>query len=194
MVSVSLQPGARRQGQITRWYWRVPISKTVRELKRDWNRKRRSSREIDKASMFEEIIGAHRAEGLLSRVSKVAGSDSTVLITGETGNRKGAASRGRFTGGLAVLRERSWRELRRYSRDLIASELFGHEKGRSPAVQRQLGRFELADGGTIFLDEVGDSRQTCRSRCCACCRSANLAHRGETDSPRRRSRHRCHES
>jgi formate hydrogenlyase transcriptional activator len=114
--------------------------------------------EIDKTSMFEEIVGASPAlAALLSRVSKVAGSDSTVLITGETGTGKELVAR--------AIHRRSRRASKAFvavncaaiPRDLIASELFGHEKGAfTGAIQRRLGRFELAHGGTIFLDEVGE--------------------------------------
>jgi len=114
--------------------------------------------EVDKASMFEEIIGASPAlTAVLSRVSKVATSDSTVLITGETGTGKELVAR--------AIHRRSRRNSRAFvavncaaiPRDLVASELFGHERGAfTGAVQRRLGRFELADGGTIFLDEVGE--------------------------------------
>jgi transcriptional regulator with GAF, ATPase, and Fis domain len=114
--------------------------------------------EVDKASMFEEIVGAAPAlRAVLSRVSKVAGSDSTVLIAGETGTGKELLAR--------AIHRRSRRASRAFvavncaavPRDLIASELFGHEKGAfTGAVQRRLGRFELAHGGSIFLDEVGE--------------------------------------
>jgi formate hydrogenlyase transcriptional activator len=114
--------------------------------------------EIDKASMFEEIVGASPAlQPVLSRISKVAPTDSTVLITGETGTGKELVAR--------AIHRRSNRTSRAFvsvncaaiPRDLIASELFGHEKGAfTGAIQRRPGRFELADGGTIFLDEVGD--------------------------------------
>jgi len=114
--------------------------------------------EVDRASMFEEIVGASPAlTALLSRARKVAGSDSTVLITGETGTGKELVAR--------AIHRRSRRASRAFvalncaaiPRDLIASELFGHEKGAfTGAVQRRLGRFELANGGTIFLDEVGE--------------------------------------
>jgi transcriptional regulator with GAF, ATPase, and Fis domain len=114
--------------------------------------------EIDKTSMFEEIVGTSRPlKSLLSRVSKVAPADSTVLITGETGTGKELVAR--------AIHKRSQRSSRAFvgvncaaiPRDLIASELFGHEKGAfTGATQQRLGRFELADGGTIFLDEVGD--------------------------------------
>jgi len=114
--------------------------------------------EVDKASMFEEIVGISPAlHAVLSRVSKVAPTDSTVLITGETGTGKELIAR--------AVHKRSQRSARAFvsvncaaiPRDLIASELFGHEKGAfTGATQRRLGRFELAEGGTIFLDEIGE--------------------------------------
>jgi transcriptional regulator with GAF, ATPase, and Fis domain len=94
---------------------------------------------------------------VLSRVSKVAPADSSVLITGETGTGKELVAR--------AIHKRSRRSSRAFvtvncaaiPRDLIASELFGHEKGAfTGATQRRLGRFELAEGGTIFLDEIGE--------------------------------------
>src|SRR5438445_12409820 len=114
--------------------------------------------EIDKASMFEQIVGTSPPlRNVLSRVSKVAPTDSSVLVTGETGTGKELVAR--------ALHRRSRRSSRAFvsvncaaiPRDLIASELFGHEKGAfTGATQRRLGRFELAEGGTIFLDEVGE--------------------------------------
>jgi PAS domain S-box-containing protein len=114
--------------------------------------------EIDRASMFEEIVGTSAPlQAVLSRVSKVAPTDSTVLITGETGTGKELVAR--------AIHRRSHRASRAFvpvncaaiPRDLIASELFGHEKGAfTGAMQRRVGRFELAEGGTIFLDEVGE--------------------------------------
>jgi PAS domain S-box-containing protein len=114
--------------------------------------------EIDKVSMFEDIVGTSPAlQAVLSRVSKVAPTDSTVLITGETGTGKELVAR--------AIHMRSHRSSRAFvsvncaaiPRDLIATELFGHEKGAfTGATQQRLGRFELAEGGTIFLDEVGE--------------------------------------
>jgi formate hydrogenlyase transcriptional activator len=108
--------------------------------------------------MFEEIVGASPAlTAVLSLVSKVAVSDSTVLITGETGTGKELVAR--------AIHRRSGRSSQAFvavncaaiPRELIASELFGHEKGAfTGALQRRLGRFELANGGTIFLDEVAE--------------------------------------
>ncbi len=114
--------------------------------------------DIDKVSMFEDIVGTSPAlQAVLSRVSKVAPTDSTVLVTGETGTGKELVAR--------AIHRRSHRSSRAFvtvncaaiPRDLIASELFGHEKGAfTGATQQRLGRFELAEGGTIFLDEVGE--------------------------------------
>jgi transcriptional regulator with PAS, ATPase and Fis domain len=114
--------------------------------------------EIDVAKMFEEIVGSSPAlQAVLSLVAKVAPSDSTVLITGETGTGKELIAR--------AIHKRSQRSSRAFvsvncaaiPRDLIASELFGHEKGAfTGATQRRLGRFESAEGGTIFLDEIGE--------------------------------------
>src|SRR6202041_131832 len=114
--------------------------------------------EVDRASMFEEIVGISPSlHAVLSRVSRVAPTDSTVLITGETGTGKELIAR--------AVHKRSQRSSKAFVSvncaaippDLIASELFGHEKGAfTGATQRRLGRFELAEGGTIFLDEIGE--------------------------------------
>src|SRR5882672_845728 len=114
--------------------------------------------EGNKAAMCDEIVGSSGAlQKVLSHVSKVAPTDATVLITGETGTGKELVAR--------AIHRRSRRSSRAFvsvncaaiPRDLIASELFGHEKGSfTGALQRRLGRFELAEGGTIFLDEVGE--------------------------------------
>jgi DNA-binding NtrC family response regulator len=114
--------------------------------------------EVDKASMFEEIVGESAILRIvLARVAKVAPTESTVLITGETGTGKELIAR--------AIHKRSSRAAHAFVSvncaaipiSLIASELFGHEKGAfTGATQRRLGRFELAEGGTLFLDEVGE--------------------------------------
>jgi transcriptional regulator with GAF, ATPase, and Fis domain len=114
--------------------------------------------EIEQASMFEEIVGSSDAlSRVLVHVARVAPTDSTVLIKGETGTGKELVAR--------AIHNRSHRSSRAFVRvncaatppSLIASELFGHEKGAfTGATQQRLGRFELAHGGTIFLDEVGE--------------------------------------
>jgi transcriptional regulator with GAF, ATPase, and Fis domain len=113
---------------------------------------------IDSTSICDEIVGSSGAlQKVLSLVSKVAPTDASVLITGETGTGKELVAR--------AIHRRSRRSSGAFvsvncaaiPRDLIASELFGHEKGSfTGAVQRRAGRFELAEGGTIFLDEVGE--------------------------------------
>src|SRR5580765_8681766 len=114
--------------------------------------------EVDRVLMFEEIVGSSKTlKAALSRIAKVAPTDSTVLISGETGTGKELIAR--------AVHKRSQRSGRAFvsvncaalAPGLISSELFGHEKGAfTGAMQRRLGRFELADGGTIFLDEVGE--------------------------------------
>jgi PAS domain S-box-containing protein len=148
-----------RQGCVMRWY---VAGTDIEDRKRAEEKLQQENvalrEEIDKASMFEEIVGTSPAlKSVLSRISKVAPSDSTVLITGETGTGKELVAR--------AIHRRSNRTSRPFvsvncaaiPRDLIASELFGHEKGAfTGATQQRLGRFELANGGTIFLDEVGE--------------------------------------
>ena len=147
------------KGQVKRWYI---ASTDIDERKRAAEKLQLENaalrEEIDKTSMFEDIVGASPAlKAVLSKVAKVAPTDSTVLITGETGTGKELIAR--------AIHKRSKRSARAFvsvncaavPRDLIASELFGHEKGAfTGATQRRLGRFELAEGGTIFLDEIGE--------------------------------------
>jgi formate hydrogenlyase transcriptional activator len=148
-----------QQGQVVRWYvagTEIEERKQVEQRLHHENIVLRE--EIDKASMFEEIVGTSPTlKKVLSRVSKVGPTDSTVLLTGETGTGKELIAR--------AIHKRSRRSSRPFvsvncaavPRDLIASELFGHEKGAfTGALQRRLGRFELAESGTIFLDEVGE--------------------------------------
>jgi len=147
------------KGDVKRWYVAftdIDERKKSQERLQEVNVALRE--EIDKTSMFEEIVGSSPAlVAALSRVSKVAGSDSTVLITGETGSGKELIAR--------AIHRRSGRAANAFvavncaaiPRDLIASELFGHERGAfTGAVERRAGRFELANGGTIFLDEIAE--------------------------------------
>jgi formate hydrogenlyase transcriptional activator len=154
-----LNPLKDERGQVTRWYG---TATDIEDRKQGEDRLQHENaalrEEIDETSMFEEIVGTSPAlQTVLSSISKVAPTDSTVLITGETGTGKELVAR--------AIHRRSNRSSRAFvsvncaaiPRDLIPSELFGHEKGAfTGAMQRRLGRFELADGGTIFLDEVGE--------------------------------------
>jgi len=147
------------QGRIIRWYGTgTDIDDRKRAEERTHKENLALREEINSTSMFEEIVGSSKAiRNVLTQVAKVAPSDSTVLVLGETGTGKELIAR--------AIHRRSNRSSRAFIRvncaaipaSLIASELFGHEKGAfTGALQRRLGRFELADGGTIFLDEIGD--------------------------------------
>jgi len=114
--------------------------------------------EIKSVHNFEEIVGRHPALlAVLAKVDRVARTDSTVLITGESGTGKELVAR-----AIHSRSRRSEKPLIKVNcaalpTGLVESELFGHEKGAfSGALSRRLGRFELANGGTIFLDEVGE--------------------------------------
>jgi PAS domain S-box-containing protein len=147
------------EGQPSRWY---VACTDIEDRKRAEERLQQENvalrEEIDKTSMFEEIVGASPAlTAVLSHVAKVARSDSTVLISGETGTGKELVAR--------AIHRRSDRSSQPFvavncaaiPRDLISSELFGHEKGAfTGAIHRRIGRFELANRGTLFLDEVGE--------------------------------------
>jgi formate hydrogenlyase transcriptional activator len=152
-------PVRDERGQITRWY---VTGTDIEDRKQAEDRLCQENvalrEEIDQASMFEEIVGTSPAlKGVLSRISKVASSDSTVLITGETGTGKELVARAIHKHSQPSSRAFVSVNCAAIPRDLIASELFGHEKGAfTGATQRRLGRFELASGGTIFLDEVGE--------------------------------------
>ncbi|HXZ13599.1 MAG TPA: sigma 54-interacting transcriptional regulator [Candidatus Sulfotelmatobacter sp.] len=154
-----LNPLKDEHGKITRWYGAATDIEDRKQAEDGLRRENIALREeIDKVSMFEEIVGTSPAlQTVISHISKVARSDSTVLISGETGTGKELVAR--------AIHRRSGRASRAFvsvncaaiPRDLIASELFGHEKGAfTGATQQRLGRFELANGGTIFLDEIGE--------------------------------------
>lgn len=156
---IQYNPLQDEQGRIVRWYATatdIQNQKKAEERLRNENLVLRE--ELDRSSMFEEIVGSSEPmRQVLRQVAKVAQSDSTVLVLGETGTGKELIAR--------ALHRRSNRSARAFVRvncaaipqSLIASELFGHEKGAfTGALQRRLGRFEAADGGTLFLDEIGD--------------------------------------
>ena len=114
--------------------------------------------EIDQAFMFEEIVGASAAlKTVLSHVAKVAPTDSMVLISGETGTGKELIARAIHKHSRRAERAFVGLNCAATPPSLVASELFGHEKGAfTGAVQQRRGRFELAHSGTIFLDEIGE--------------------------------------
>jgi len=156
---IRYNPLRNEEGRIIRWYsTRTDIEDRKRDEERIHKENLALREEIDHSSMFEEIVGSSEAlRKVLTQVTKVAPSDSTVLVLGETGTGKELIAR--------AIHKRSKRSSQLLIRvncaaippSLIASELFGHEKGAfTGALQRRLGRFELADGGTIFLDEIGD--------------------------------------
>src|SRR6266550_1877462 len=156
---IRYNPFRDEQGRLVRWY---ATGTDIDDRKRTEDRTRNENvalrEEIVRSSMFEEIVGSSKAlRQVLTQVSKVAPMDSTVLILGETGTGKELIAR--------AIHSRSKRSGRAFIRvncaaippPLVASELFGHERGAfTGALQRRLGRFESADGGTLFLDEVGE--------------------------------------
>ena len=146
-------------GRVLRWFvtgTEIEALKQAEERAQNENLALRE--EVDKASMFEEIVGTSSTlQAVLTRVAKVAPTESTIIIAGETGTGKELIAR--------AIHKRSLRSSRPFvsvncaaiPQSLIASELFGHEKGAfTGASQRRLGRFEMAEGGTLFLDEVGE--------------------------------------
>jgi formate hydrogenlyase transcriptional activator len=156
---VQYNPVRDEGGTVIRWYATgtdIEDRKQAEERTRNENIALRE--EIDRFSMYEAIVGSSEAlRRVLSEISRVAPTDSTVLISGETGTGKELIA--------SAIHKRSKRSARAFIRvncaaippSLIASELFGHERGAfTGATQRRAGRFESADGGTIFLDEIGE--------------------------------------
>jgi formate hydrogenlyase transcriptional activator len=147
---------------------------------RDINERKRAEAQIQKLHLenlylqeeikteynFEEIVGASVIiKKIFRNIEQVATTDSTVLIVGETGTGKELIAR--------AIHNRSKRKNRplikvncaALSPGLIESEFFGHEKGAfTGAISQKIGRFELADGGTIFLDEIGDISQEVQAK------------------------------
>ena len=156
---IRFAPIKNERGDITRW---CCITTDIEDRKRAEEELRKENialrEEIIKTSMFEEIVGNSTAlQQVLVRVAKVAPTDSTVLITGETGTGKELIARAIHKASKRGDRAFVSVNCAAIPQSLIPSELFGHEKGAfTGATQRRLGRFELAEGGTIFLDEIGE--------------------------------------
>jgi formate hydrogenlyase transcriptional activator len=156
---VCYNPLLDEQGRVLRWYaTATDIDDRAQAEKRMRNENLALREQIDRESMFEEIVGSSEAlHKVLHQVTRVAPLDCTVLILGETGTGKELIAR--------AIHKRSNRATSAFiamncaaiPAPLIASELFGYEKGAfTGATQRRMGRFEAANGGTIFLDEIGD--------------------------------------
>ena len=156
---VQYNPLMDERGDVIRWYATgtdIDDRKQAEERTRQENVALRE--QLDQVFMFDEIVGSSPTlTSVLSGIVKVAPTDSTVLITGETGTGKELIAR--------AIHKSSQRSGRAFvavrcasiPRSLVASELFGHEKGAfTGALQRRQGRFELANSGTIFLDEIGE--------------------------------------
>jgi formate hydrogenlyase transcriptional activator len=152
-------PVRDEEGQILRWYGACTDIEDRRQAEDRLQRENIALRqEINQASMFEEIVGSSEAlHKVLSQVRKVARSDSTVLVLGETGTGKELIARAIHKSSDRSARSFIGVNCGAIATSLFSSELFGHEKGAfTGATQRRLGRFEIANGGTVFLDEVGD--------------------------------------
>jgi formate hydrogenlyase transcriptional activator len=156
---VQYNPLRDERGQVIRWY---ATGTDINERKQAEERTRQENfalrEQIDQVFMFEEIVGSSPAlKTVLSDIVKVAPTDSTVLITGETGTGKELVARAIHKASQRASQAFISGNCAAIPSSLIASELFGHEKGAfTGALQRRQGRFELADSGTIFLDEIGE--------------------------------------
>src|SRR6266446_6423900 len=167
------RPQLDAEGRVVRWYTlatdidkrkraEAELDKAFEEIKRLKDRLHDENvvlrEQIDQVFMFEEIVGSSPAlKTVLSSIVKVAPTDSTVLITGETGTGKEVIARAIHKGSQRAGQAFISVNCASIPSSLIASELFGHEKGAfTGALQRRQGRFELANSGTIFLDEIGE--------------------------------------
>jgi len=156
---VQYKPLLDERGELSRWY---ATSTDIDHRKQAEERTRQENfvlrEQIDQVFMFEEIVGSSAAlKNVLSSIMKVAPTDSTVLITGETGTGKELVARAIHKNSHRAGQAFISVNCAAIPSSLIASELFGHEKGAfTGALQRRQGRFELAHSGTIFLDEIGE--------------------------------------
>lgn len=156
---IRYNPFLGENGKVIRWYATATDIEDRKQAEyRISNENLALREEMDRSAMYEAIVGSSAAlRKVLKQIDKVAPTDSTVLISGETGTGKELIAN--------AIHKRSRRAAKAFIRvncaaippSLIAAELFGHEKGAfTGAIQRRAGRFESADGGTIFLDEIGD--------------------------------------
>jgi len=156
---VQYSPLRDEQRKVIRWY---ATGTDIDERKQAEERTRQENvalrEQIDQVFMFDEIVGSSPAlKTVLSGIVKVAPTDSTVLITGETGTGKELIARAIHKSSQRAGHAFISVNCAAIPSSLIASELFGHEKGAfTGALQRRQGRFELAHTGTIFLDEIGE--------------------------------------
>lgn len=167
------RPQCDADGRVVRWYNLVTdidtrkkaeteLAKAFEEIQKLKDRLQDENfvlkEQIDRAFMFDEIVGSSPAlRAVLSKIVKVAPTDATVLLTGETGTGKELVARAIHEGSQRKNQAFVSVNCAAIPSSLIESELFGHEKGAfTGATQRRRGRFELAQGGTIFLDEVGE--------------------------------------
>ena len=156
---IQYKPLLDERGEVIRWYATgtdIDDRKQAEEKTRQENVALRE--QIDQVLMFEEIVGSSPAlKTVLASIVKVAPTDSTVLITGETGTGKELIARAIHKASQRASHPFVTVNCASIPPSLIASELFGHEKGAfTGALQRRQGRFELANSGTIFLDEIGE--------------------------------------
>ena len=156
---IQYNPLLGERGEVIRWY---ATGTDIHDRKQAEERTRQENvalrEQIDQVFMFEEIVGSSPAlKTVLSSIVRVAPTDSTVLITGETGTGKELIARAVHKHSERAGHPFISVNCASIPPSLIASELFGHEKGAfTGAVQRRQGRFELAHSGTIFLDEIGE--------------------------------------
>ena len=161
-VSLWVKPVRRPDGrvQVSRSIW-VDVTDRVmaeQEKTRLWQQNQYLREEIKAVHDFEEIVGRGPAlTTVLEAVSRVADTDTTVLITGETGTGKELVARALHSASKRKEHPLIKINCAALPGGLVESELFGHEKGAfTGAIARRVGRFELAEGGTVFLDEIGE--------------------------------------
>jgi DNA-binding NtrC family response regulator len=128
------------------------------ELKRERDKNILLTQALEKRYSFGNILGKNtRMQEIFELISAIANTDSTVLIQGESGTGKELIARAIHFNGHRKSKPFVVANCSAYSQNLLESELFGHEKGSfTGAIRRKIGRFEMANGGTIFLDEIGE--------------------------------------